>query len=87
MLASEVYCTAKIVFAGKEGVVKVLEELSLTGKISRKSLVSLPTAFPTHQEFVKRIAELDAHGLSKVLKRLSFQAQPKLYLFWKNPFF
>jgi ABC-type lipoprotein export system ATPase subunit/GNAT superfamily N-acetyltransferase len=85
MFASETYCHERIFSVGKEAVVEVLNELSRKGAVARKSLVSLPTAFPTHEAFMARISQLDAYGLAKVLKRLSFQAQPNVYLFWKKP--
>ena len=31
-----------------------------------------------------KVAELDAAGLAKALKRLSFMAQSKVYLFWRK---
>jgi len=34
------------------------------------------------REFMSRLVELNAAGLAKVLKRLSFLAQVKVYLFW-----
>jgi ABC-type ATPase with predicted acetyltransferase domain len=84
MLTNEAYCEKKISQIGIEPVVEVLNELSRTGAVARKSLISLPTAFPTHEAFTKKLTQLDARGLAKVLQRLSFQAQPKLYLFWRK---
>ena len=40
--------------------------------------------YPKHDEFMSKIRELDAAGLAKALKRLSFMAQSKVYLFWRK---
>jgi hypothetical protein len=47
-------------------------------------LVGLRSVYPKHEEFVAKVAELDAAGLAKALKRLSFMAQSKVYLFWRK---
>jgi hypothetical protein len=44
----------------------------------------LRSVYPRHEEFVAKIRELDAVGLAKALKRLSFMAQSKVYLFWRK---
>jgi hypothetical protein len=41
-------------------------------------------AYPTHEEFVKKIRGFSDEGLAKALKTLSFLAQTKVYLFWKK---
>jgi len=46
--------------------------------------MSLPKVYPTHQEFMAKIERLDGKSLAEVLKRLSFLAQTKVYLFWKR---
>ena len=69
---------------GREAVLKVLEELSLGDASVRRRLAGLPSVFPRHEEFMAKISVLDAVGLAKVLKRLSFLAQTKVYLFWKR---
>ena len=50
----------------------------------RRRLVGLRSVYPKHEEFVAKVAELDAAGLAKALKRLSFMAQSKVYLFWRK---
>ena len=40
--------------------------------------------YPKHEEFMAKICELDAAGLALALKRLSFMAQAKVYLFWRK---
>jgi hypothetical protein len=42
-------------------------------------------AYPTHEEFMKKLREFGEDGLAKALKTLAFLAQTKVYLFWKNP--
>jgi hypothetical protein len=37
-----------------------------------------------HVEFMAKVSVLDVEDLAKVLKRLSFFAQTKVYLFWKK---
>jgi hypothetical protein len=37
-----------------------------------------------HAEFMAKVSMLDVEGLAKMLKRLSFLAQTKVYLFWKK---
>ncbi len=69
---------------GQEKIVALLEELSLHDASVRKRLASLPNLYPKHREFTQKIANLDTAGLATSLKRLSFLAQPKIYLFWSN---
>jgi ABC-type ATPase with predicted acetyltransferase domain len=84
MLGSLKYNAQKIMSAGRSRVFQVLEELSRKEGTLRKRLVSLDGAFPKHLEFLEKIQSLDEEGLAAVLKRLSFLAQTKVYLFWRN---
>jgi GNAT superfamily N-acetyltransferase len=84
LLASSSYCRERIARVGCEAVVDVLGEVSRRGAVARKGLVGLAGVFPTHEAFMAKISELDADGLAKVLKRLSFLAQSKVYLFWRR---
>jgi len=70
---------------GREAVLNVLEALSLKDAGARKRLASLRNVYPKHNEFTQKIHGLDAAGLALALKRLSFTAQTKMYLFWKKP--
>jgi hypothetical protein len=45
---------------------------------------ALRNVYPRHEKFVAKVAELDAAGLAKALKRLSFMVQAKVYLFWRK---
>jgi GNAT superfamily N-acetyltransferase len=84
LLASASYCRETVVKVGREAVMDVLCELSRKGSVSRRSLVSLPNVFPSHEAFMTKLSALDADGLALALKRLSFLAQTKVYLFWRR---
>ena len=84
LLASISYGERRILEVGRESVLGVLEELSRRDGAVRKRLVGLRSVFPGHGEFVAKVGELDVCGLAKVLKRLSFLAQTKVYLFWRK---
>jgi len=84
MLGSTNYNERNIRRIGKDKVVRILEELSIKEGTLRKRLMSLPKVYPTHQEFMAKIKRLDGKSLAEVLKRLSFLAQTKVYLFWNS---
>jgi uncharacterized membrane-anchored protein len=84
LLASATHCKEKLQNIPKEAITEILRQLSQKGGISRRSLISLPTAFPSHKEFIAKLATLDADDLAEVLKRLSFLIQSKVYLFWRR---
>jgi ABC-type lipoprotein export system ATPase subunit len=86
LLTSKDYCTTKLAEIGAENVVKILTELSRKGKIARKALLALPTAYPTHAAFTKKLDTLNQQQLAVVLQRLSFHMQPKVYLNWRKPY-
>jgi predicted N-acetyltransferase YhbS len=69
---------------GCEAVLRVLEELSLGDAGVRRRLAVLKSVYPRHEEFMAKVSSFDVCGLAKVLKRLSFLAQTKVYLFWKR---
>ena len=69
---------------GREPILGVLEELSLKDGGVRRRLVCLRNVYPKHGEFMAKLVELDVAGLAKALKRLSFLAQVKAYLFWSK---
>ncbi len=74
----------KIQVVGQENVKNVLVELSKHDAIIRRRLANLKNVYPKHEEFVDKISQLDETMLAEVLKKLSFCAQTKVYLFWKN---
>jgi len=84
MLGSVKYNERNIRRIGEDKVVQILEKLSIKEGTLRKRLMSLPKVYPTHQEFMAKIERLDGKSLAEVLKRLSFLAQTKVYLFWKR---
>ena len=69
---------------GRELILDVLEELSLKDGGVRRRLVGSRNIYPKHGEFVAKLVELNVAGLAKALKRLSFMAQSKVYLFWRK---
>jgi hypothetical protein len=72
----------KIREVGKKKIIKVLAELSRKGAVPRKRILSIKQAYPSHEEFMKKLEELNNEELAIVLKRLGFLAQTKIYLFW-----
>ncbi|MEM2971312.1 MAG: GNAT family N-acetyltransferase [Candidatus Bathyarchaeia archaeon] len=84
MLSSQTYNLQKIHTIGKNKIIKILEKLSLKGGASRNRLLTLKGAYPNHQQFVKKLRRLDEENLAKTLKKLSFLAQTKVYLFWSK---
>jgi hypothetical protein len=84
VLAGVAYCERVVCEVGCEAVLDVLEELSRRDAGVRRRLVGLRNVYPKHEEFVAKVAELDVAGLAKALKRLSFMAQAKVYLFWRK---
>jgi len=84
MLGSPNYNMQKIMTVGKDKVFQILEELSRKESVLRKRLISSNKVYPTHQEFTQKMGRLDEKGLAAALKRLSFLAQTKVYLFWKR---
>jgi ABC-type lipoprotein export system ATPase subunit len=68
-----------------EKVRLILKEFSRTGGCYRKRVLGIRKAFPKHEEFCMIVDAADIVKLAKMLRILSFLAQPKVYLFWKNP--
>jgi ABC-type ATPase with predicted acetyltransferase domain len=84
LLAGTQYAEHMVSEVGNETVFTVLEELSKNNAGVRRRLAGLRNVYPKHDEFKAKIRELDAAGLAKALKRLSFMAQSKVYLFWRK---
>jgi ABC-type lipoprotein export system ATPase subunit/GNAT superfamily N-acetyltransferase len=84
LLADVGYGERVVCEVGRESVLGLLEVLSLKDAGVRRRLVGLRGVYPKHGEFVAKVAGLDVAGLAKALKRLSFMAQSKVYLFWRK---
>jgi ABC-type lipoprotein export system ATPase subunit/predicted N-acetyltransferase YhbS len=84
LLAGVQYGERVVSEVGREAVLDVLEELSRRDAGVRRRLVGLRNVYPRHEEFMAKAAELDVAGLALALKRLSFMAQTKVYLFWRK---
>jgi ABC-type lipoprotein export system ATPase subunit/phosphoglycolate phosphatase-like HAD superfamily hydrolase len=84
LMAGTRYTAHVVAEVGYEAVSTVLEKLSKHDAGVRRRLAGLRSVYPRHKEFVARLAELDATGLALAVKRLSFMAQSKVYLFWRK---
>jgi hypothetical protein len=84
LLGGADYCERLVDAVGREAILNVLGELSLRDAGVRRRLAGLRSVYPKHEEFMLKLSALDAAGLAAVLKRLSFLAQVKVYLFWKR---
>jgi ABC-type lipoprotein export system ATPase subunit/GNAT superfamily N-acetyltransferase len=69
---------------GRDGVLRVLEELSRREGLLRKRLLALGAVYPSHGELLEKLNRASVEGLAVVLKRLGFLAQTKVYLFWRK---
>jgi len=63
----------------------VLREFSRGAGIYRKRLAGTRDAILSHEEFKSILEKADNEKFAKMLRILSFLAQPKVYLFWKSP--
>ena len=84
ILASQKHNLEKIGKVDRRKIVKILIELSRKGVIPRKRILSSKQAYPSHEEFADKVKKLDDKELAVALKKLSFLAQTKIYLFWKQ---
>jgi GNAT superfamily N-acetyltransferase len=84
LMASTDYNKQKLEQTSTKPIIDVLIELSLHDGSVRRRLCNLKNVYPHHEEFAEKIAEFDIAELAVALKRLSFCAQSKVYLFWKK---
>ena len=84
LLAGVHYCEQKVSEVGCEAVSAVLEALSKRDAAVRRRLAGLRGVYPKHEEFLAKLRGLGVAGLALALKRLSFMAQTKVYLFWSK---
>lgn len=85
LLANTEYGKQKINQIGCNKILSVLETLSQRDATIRKRLAKLKNVYPKHKEFLAKISTMSIDNLALTLKRLSFAAQTKIYLFWKKP--
>jgi ABC-type ATPase with predicted acetyltransferase domain len=84
LLAGTRYAEHVVSETGTKTISAMLEELSKHDASIRRRIVGTRNIYPKHEEFVAKIRKLDTAGLAKALKRLSFMAQTKVYLFWRK---
>jgi GNAT superfamily N-acetyltransferase len=84
LLAATTITEQKIHATGTKPIVHILTELSKHDGSIRRRLANLKNVYPKHEEFTEKISQLNATELAKVLKKLSFCAQSKVYLFWNG---
>jgi ABC-type lipoprotein export system ATPase subunit/GNAT superfamily N-acetyltransferase len=84
MLGSINYNTQKIREVGREKVESVLIELCRKEGALRKRLLSFHRVYPKQAEAEAKVKAASTELLAKIIKRLNFLAQTKVYLFWKS---
>jgi tRNA(Met) C34 N-acetyltransferase TmcA len=84
LMGSPSYNQQKLEQTGTKPIVDILTELSFCDVSVRRRLASTKNIYPKHEEFTAKIKDLDIVELAVVLKRLSFCAQSKVYLFWRK---
>jgi len=85
LLANTEYCKQKINQIGCNKILTVLKTLSQREATIRRRLAKLKSVYPKHEEFLAKISTMNIDDLALTLKRLSFTAQTKIYLFWRKP--
>ena len=84
LMASTNYNEQKLQQTDAKPIIDTLTELSQHDGSIRRRLASTKNIYPKHEEFTAKIKELNIVELAVVLKRLSFCAQSKVFLFWKK---
>ncbi len=84
LMAGTSYNEQKTKDTGIAPIVDVLVELSLRDGSFRRRIANLKNIYPKHEEFTEKIEKLNTEELAVALKRLSFCAQSKVYLFWRK---
>jgi ABC-type lipoprotein export system ATPase subunit/GNAT superfamily N-acetyltransferase len=84
LMANTTYLEQKIRQTDQTAIRNILTQLSARNPAIRRRLATLTNIYPKHHEFTQKINTLDATGLAKTLKRLSFTNQTKTYLHWTN---
>jgi hypothetical protein len=86
MLGSVNYNMQKIKEVGRRKIESVLIEFCRKEGALRKRLLSFHRVYPKQAEAEAKIKSTSTELLAKILKRLNFLAQTKVYLFWKNEY-
>jgi ABC-type lipoprotein export system ATPase subunit/GNAT superfamily N-acetyltransferase len=84
MLGSVNYNTQKIKEVSREKVESILIRFCMKGGALRKRLLSFHRVYPKQAEAEAKIKAASTELLAKILKRLNFLAQTKVYLFWST---
>ncbi len=84
LLAATTITEQKLQTTGTQPIIRILTELSKHDGSIRRRLANIKNVYPRHEEFVGKISQLNAAELAQALKKLSFCAQSKVYLFWNN---
>jgi ABC-type lipoprotein export system ATPase subunit/GNAT superfamily N-acetyltransferase len=84
LLTCNSYLEQKLIETDVEPVKNILTKLSVHDGSIRRRLCCSENPYPRHEEFLQKIAGWAAGDLALALKRLSFCAQSKVYLFWDS---
>jgi GNAT superfamily N-acetyltransferase len=84
MLGSVNYNMQKIKEVDRQKIESVLIEFCEKEGALRKRLLSFHRVYPRQDEAKNKIKSASTELLAKILKRLNFLAQTKVYLFWRN---
>jgi ABC-type lipoprotein export system ATPase subunit/N-acetylglutamate synthase-like GNAT family acetyltransferase len=84
MLDSINYNIQKIKEVGRQKIESVLIEFCMKEGALRKRLLSFHRVYPKQAEAELKIKSASTELLAKILKRLNFLAQTKVYIFWEK---
>lgn len=84
MLSSVNYNINKIREVGRRKIESILIEFCRKEGALRKRLLSFHRVYPKQAEAEAKIKSASIELLAKIIKRLNFLAQTKVYLFWKS---
>jgi hypothetical protein len=84
MLGSVSYNMKKINEVGRNKIESILIEFCRKEGSLRKRLLSFHHVYPKQSEAEAKIKAASTELLARMIKRLNFLAQTKVYLFWKR---
>lgn len=82
LLASPSHIQHQIEQTGTQPIIDILTELSKHDSTIRRRIANTKTIYPNQKEFREKIQNINIKELAEALKKLSFCAQSKTYLFW-----